>query len=442
MSYNLRLNATTAVMTLAWCLLPASAHAEVDAVLKQALALHADGKAADAFALLSPLQTSRASDPDFDYELGLAATDSGHRGAAIIALQRVLAVQPGNAQARAEIARAYALAGDIDTARAEFNTVVNDPSIPDPVRQRFDQLVRDYDKTIKGGGSSVTGFADIESGYDSNINTATSLTSITLPAFAFFGPAALTGPATKIDDGFVQGQLGVSGKFGIDRQTSAFASVLGLYRGDVNHKAFNQAALTGTLGVSHTLATPDVLSLSGQVQHFRLGNAAYRTSYGAIGQYTHQLDGGRALSLTAQYSYLNYNTDALRDADRYGATASYAGSMVYASLGGGREAPRKAAGKYLAYVFGNANVVAQVPINKLFDVTGTLGVEHRRYEANDPLFLATRVDTQFDASATVRYRLTKWMSVAPKVSYTQNFSKFALYSYKRVTGSLALRAEF
>lgn len=50
--------------------------------------------------------------------------------------------EPDPAAARAELARAYALAGDIDTAREQFATVVDDPSLPDPVRQRFTGFVR------------------------------------------------------------------------------------------------------------------------------------------------------------------------------------------------------------------------------------------------------------------------------------------------------------
>src|SRR3546814_1706558 len=81
-------------------------------------------------------------DPEFDYQLGMAALDAGRYGEAVIALQRVLAVQPNNAPARAELARAYALDGDIDTARAEFATVVDDPTLPHPVHQRFTSYLR------------------------------------------------------------------------------------------------------------------------------------------------------------------------------------------------------------------------------------------------------------------------------------------------------------
>lgn len=101
----------------------APAAAAVDAVVTQALALHGRGDAAGAFALLAPLETTRAGDAEYDYALGLAAADSGRTGIALRALQRVIAVQPENAQARAEIARVYAMAGHVDTS-------ANSPAIP------------------------------------------------------------------------------------------------------------------------------------------------------------------------------------------------------------------------------------------------------------------------------------------------------------------------
>ena len=117
----------------------------------------ASAQADAAWAALARQESTRAGDPAFDYQLGIAALDAGRFGGAIMAFQRVLAVQPGHAQARAELARAYALAGDADTARAQFATVVDDPSLPDPVRQRFTGLVRQLDREIQGGGSNISG---------------------------------------------------------------------------------------------------------------------------------------------------------------------------------------------------------------------------------------------------------------------------------------------
>ncbi|MXP10283.1 tetratricopeptide repeat protein [Altererythrobacter halimionae] len=155
-----------------------------------------DANGADTYETLAARTKERAGDPAFDYQLGIAALDAGRYGEAIIALQRVLAVQPDNAAARAELARAYALAGDIDTARQEFASVVEDPSLPDPVRQRFAGFVRQLDKQIAGGGSDVSGFLDARAGYDSNVNAATDLDTIVIPLFSFLGPGTL-GPLSR-----------------------------------------------------------------------------------------------------------------------------------------------------------------------------------------------------------------------------------------------------
>src|SRR3546814_19492098 len=97
-------------------------------------AADASQAATGSYEQLAAQAEGRIGDPEFDYQLGMAALDAGRYGEAVIALQRVLAVQPNNAPARAELARASALHRDIDTPRAAFPPVLTDPSPPAPVR--------------------------------------------------------------------------------------------------------------------------------------------------------------------------------------------------------------------------------------------------------------------------------------------------------------------
>ncbi|MET0370503.1 MAG: tetratricopeptide repeat protein [Sphingobium sp.] len=429
---------------LAGCMLALSlpAAAEVDDAVKRALALHGQGKPAEAFAILAPLESSRAGDPDFDYALGLAAADSGHHGAAIVALQRVIAEQPNNAPARAEIARVYALAGDIDTARATFDTVVNDPTVPDPVRQRVGRLVRQYDREIAGSGGNLTGFVDAEGGIDSNINSATGLTSITLPVFSFLGPAALGGAATRMDAPYYQAQAGLSGSAGLSRQTAVYASVLGSWRDNLESRLFDQAAVTGTAGIRHAFANRDAFSLSGQGQRFWLGHDGYRTSVGAIGQYTHLIGTGSAVALGAQYHRLNYDGDPLRDADRFAGSLTYTTNILFFGVAGGKENTRRTGADHLGYAFGSAQAGTEYPLSDRAALLAGVSAEHRDYEKSDPLFLRGRKETQVDASIGVRVIVARGFSVRPRVSWTRNFSNIDLYDYSRVTAAIGLRAEF
>lgn len=384
----------------------------------------------------------RAGDPDFDYRLGIAALDAGHYGEAVIALQRVLAVQPDNAPARAELARAYALAGDIDTARQEFATVVDDPSLPDPVRQRFTGFVRQFDRQIGGGGSDVSGFLDARAGHDSNVNAATDLTSIVIPLFSFLGPGTL-GPGAVAQDGeYYELQGGVSAVTAIGRQDRLFASALGNWRDNFDSRAFDQAALTGTAGYAHSFANRDVVSLSGQVQKFWLGHDGYRTSYGVIGQYTKTLDGGRALTLSAQWNRLDYDGAPLRDADRYAVGVGYVTRTIAANLTGGKEEVRRRAGDAESNWFAGASIGGEFPVAAKLALVAGAAFDLRRYDQADVLFLTKRNDERIDLTAGVKFALTDRLFFQPRATWTRNWSNIALYDYERWTVSAGLRLEF
>lgn len=424
------------------CALPGKAQAEVDNLVKQALTLEAQGRMAQAYALLAPVVDARAGDPDFDYALGIAAADSGRPGDAIAAFQRVLAVWPDHAQARAEIARLYAQAGDVDTARAEFATVIQDPTLPDPVRQRVGGLIRDYDRAIRGGGNQLSGFIDADVGYDDNVNSATSLTSITLPVFAFLGPATLGGTASRMSGGFHQVQAGTSGSMAAGRQDRLFASVLGSWRDTWSSEAFDQAAVTATAGGAHTTATGDVVAVSGQAQRFWLGRRGFRTGIGVIGQYTARLRRDRAVSTQLQYFRFDYDGDPSRDAHRYAATLTYSDRTALLSIGGGREATIRDGARNLGYWFGAVQGGSEVPLARAVAIIAGAGIEHRDYDATDPLFLSGRRDTQIDATIGLRLTVRNGIAVRPRATVTRNFSNLSLYDYSRVTGSVGLTFAF
>ncbi|MFM5908880.1 MAG: tetratricopeptide repeat protein [Novosphingobium sp.] len=410
-----------------------------------AAAQSAPGAAAQAdanYRALAAEEASKAGDPAYDYALGIAAADSGRFGAAIIAFQRVLAVQPNHAQARAELARAYAMAGDIDTARQQFATVVDDPSLPDPVRQRFTGFVRQFDRQIRGGGSDLSGFAEAGVGHDSNINAATDLAAITIPLFAALGPGTLGAGARATDDEFYELSSGLSGVVGVGRQDRVYGSLLGNWRDNFGSRTFDQASLTGTAGYAHTFANQDVVSLSGQVQKFWLGHASYRNAYGAIGQYTHRLDGGRALSFSAQWNRLDYDADPLRSADRFTLGAGLVTRNLSASLIGGHEETRQQAGDHNSHSFAGASIGAEFPIMEKLAVVGGAALQYSKYDQADALFLVKREDTRLDLSAGLKFAVMPKVFIQPKATYTRNWSNIALYDHERWTASASLRFEF
>src|SRR5688500_10614205 len=111
-----------------------------DALTDRARHLREQRQARQAYQLLLPQESARAGQPDFDYLLGLAAIDAGEPERGVFALERVLAVQPNNHVARAEIARAYLALGERDAARREFQTV-REQSIPEGAKASIDRYL-------------------------------------------------------------------------------------------------------------------------------------------------------------------------------------------------------------------------------------------------------------------------------------------------------------
>ena len=426
---------------LAACLAASPAWAATDPVTQQATRLVREGHAAQAYALLTPLTDTNAADADFDYTLGLAALDSGHTAEAILALQRALAVRPNFAQARAEIARAYALTGDIDTARKQFDTVAGDPTIPDPVRQRFGALVHGFDK-INQPGLKVSGYAEAGAGYDSNVNAATSQSQLVIPLLSFLGPATLSGAATRQGDGFGSVEGGLTVDYGFDRHSHVFVSGLGSGHINLKQTAFSQAIAVATAGYAYTASNHDVLSLSGQYQRFWLGGTGYRRAAGGTVQYSHVLAPARSLSLAGQFFDIAFPTDPLRNARRYSGSLTYVDGGLLLGLQGGSEDAKAATNRNLSNGFYGARAAAEHALAQRLSIFGNAAVERRDYRAPDTLFLLNRRDTQFDAAAGLRFRLTPRLIATTQGGYTHNTSNIALNQYDRVTGTVSVRVEF
>jgi Flp pilus assembly protein TadD len=88
------------------------------AVVQQTEEVVRSGTAMEAFERLAEQEVRRAGELEFDLALGIAANEAGQFTRAIIALERVLAVQPSHERARAELGRALYGVGDHKAARA------------------------------------------------------------------------------------------------------------------------------------------------------------------------------------------------------------------------------------------------------------------------------------------------------------------------------------
>ena len=173
MSTHRRLNSFVVLLAL-------SSAAAADSVTQQARELLNNQQAASAYELLAPRGEERAGEPDFDYLLGIAALDSGRPGQAVFALERVLAVRPDDALARAEIARAYFALSEYQTSRQEFENAKGNSEVPATARTTMDKYLALIDRAQRGS-QRVSGYIGFSTGYDSNVNSGTDETTVAIP---------------------------------------------------------------------------------------------------------------------------------------------------------------------------------------------------------------------------------------------------------------------
>lgn len=209
---------------LAAAILAASAAGEARGdpqALERARGALAQGNPKQAFEVLSPLERQLAGQPEFDYLLGVAALDSGRLDDAIIAFERVLAVQPNHAGAQMDLARAYYAAGSFDLAEAAFVKLraANPPANALTAIGRYLEAIRERKQQTRAGWQA---YGEAGLGYDTNITgVPTDFGGAALQSFNLSGIEA-TGNSVKRKAPFAQAAVGTEYSYPLSRGWSAF----------------------------------------------------------------------------------------------------------------------------------------------------------------------------------------------------------------------------
>jgi len=434
----------TALAALSLILLLSTASAALaDQVLDQAKRLIEERKAREAYQLLMPLQAKRAGEVEYDYLLGIAALDAGDAQQAVFALERVLAVDPNNLQARAEIARAYFVLGERENARREFNTVSESQKLPEAARTTVDK----YLTLLTPQQTFLNAFLEASVGYDSNVNSATSSNLIAIPALG--GAVGQINPlGTQLPAGFA----GIAGGASVSHALNKEWWVLGnaAYAGKFNfdHTQFN----TGTIDVSAGLRWnrgPNAIVALAQGQSFQVDNSQYRRSLGGTAQWLHNLSARQQITVYGQYATLRYPDQSPRNADRAVGGLAYSQAfegrylpVAFVSGYAGEERDVNDAFSYLGFKPLGLRVGGQVTLHPTVVGFGSFGYEFRSYNGTEPLFLTTRRDDQYDATVGLNYVFAPKWTLRPQVAYTRVLSNIELNSYNRTVASVAVRRDF
>jgi tetratricopeptide (TPR) repeat protein len=417
--------------------------AAADAVTDRAKALLQRQDAQGAYKLLLPLEPQRAGDPEFDYLLGIAALDAGDAERAIFALERVLAVQPDNLQARAEIARAYMATGEREAAKREFEAV-RARQVPADVRATIDRFLSAIAAAER---TRVDKYLEIAFGYDTNVNSATGVSTLAIPALGNLA-FTLDPSLTERDDRFLSLAAGLN----FTRKLNVAWSIVGGFGGNLRQNLsegrFNTDNFDASLGVRYSRGL-NALTLGAQGQSFSVDTDTYRTSSGVVAQWQHSFDERTQATLYGQHAALRYETQPVRNADRSVVGVAFAKAFtgeyapaIFASVYGGEEKELNELFPHLGHELVGVRLGGQWRLGGPWSVFGSVSYEQREYGGIEPLFLVTREDEQTDASAGLSYLWRSGATLRLQVSHAENSSNVALNDFDRTVVSTAVRFNF
>jgi outer membrane protein len=418
--------------------------AEQDSVITQANVLIREGKYEAAYQLLEPLESKRAGEVDYDILFGIAGVESNHATRGAFALERVLALDPTNKDARAEMAKAHFILGEKDAAKAEFNNVLKQN--PDaPTKQSIDKFLAAIEK-LEGSRATYGAYMEFGFGLDSNVSSAPGIKSFAVPAF---GGIRLDLPAASRaqSDHFLQLAGGLSARLPINERLSAFGSVSGTQRMNGDQKAFDNSTLDFNAGLQLQLDKSS-LSLGLQDNHFDLDAAAFRHAYGVTAQWQYNIDAYNQAGVYGQFTRLNYANN-INDAERIviGINAAHAfqdnfNSVIFGSFYGGRERARRIESRDKSQDILGVRAGGQMSFNPTLQMYANTSYEYRNNDTQDPFFLTVRADNQFDFSLGLSYSPVASFTIRPQISYTNNHSNIETNSYDRKTASVLFRKDF
>lgn len=427
---------------LAICFLPFAAVA--DTLTERARSLIEAGKGVEAYRLLEPQEAARAGEPAYDLLLGIAAIDAGQGTRAIFALERVLAVDPNNARARAEIGRAYMAVGEAEAAKTELDTAKKQ-GVPPEVAATIDKLISAIDRTGAANRTAINGFVEATVGYDSNVNAAPNRSSVAIPGLGGL-PFVLSANSRNREDTFGALGAGLTLRQPLGQETAVVAGVAGNQRWNSESGRFNTANLDAYASLVYARER-DVLSLTAQTSELYVASDDFRNATGVTALWQHNVDARNQFSAYAQYSNLQFSTQPVRDADRYVAGAAWAhahsnGMVAYLSGYLAQEKTQKEGVSYLGHDAYGLRTGAQWGLDSRTTLFGSLAYENRRYGGTDPAFLVRRKDQQLNLNLGVSYAFSKDWLLIPQLSWTNNDSNTQLNEYHRETVSVTIRREF
>lgn len=399
------------------------------------------GQAQAAWDIAQQHVAEHAGEPDFDFAAGWAALEAGQPQHAVMALERVLIVQPNHHRARIELARAYFLLGDFSAARREFRAV-EDAGPPVNVRRRIDTFLGEIQRRESAARLQLSGYVELRPGWDSNVASATSDSSIDIPAIGVVSLAD-----AEISDRFLDKNAGLTLARPLDKYRAVFADIAYRDRENVSTQSYDTRTVGLTAGMA-LAGEQDRLRLPVQYQVLYLANKEFRRLVSVGADWSRDLDANNQMLAFGQLGAIRYPDDPLRDVDLLLAGAGWshryakAPLLASASLYIGDESARSSGGDANGRLYYGVRIGGQwsgIPDHTPF---ASLTWQDSGYDAANPVFLRTREERFAEARLGWSWQPQPRWNVTAEMSVVDNRANIALYEYSRRQFSVGARYQF
>ena len=418
-------------------------------LLVDAEALMKAGKPADAYILLEPHEFDRSGEVRFDYLLGIAALDSGKPDKATLAFERVLAEDPGYAGARMDMARAYYELGDLQHAKTEFETVL-DENPSDEARSTIKKYLDDMATRENVSGTHISGYIDGTVGRDTNVNNASDFpNNIITPT--------LISSIDELSDNYLGVAAGGEINHDLDANFRLYAGADLNKRNYYQQKNFDAFSTEERAGMIYGTTTDRYrIGLTGAQN--TLGGASYYDSAGVNGEWRHAPSASKQLSLFGQYVQYRYADTALQLND---INQLVAGVGVLRMLGNGKAAlsgslyfgnendvgpatlARPAGGRTDgAKRFAGIRAGGQAAVSDSAKLFFSAGHQFGYFGDVDPVISGHRIDRLSDLTVGMNWYAGNSWIVRPQIVRYYNASNVASYAYDRNDYSVTIRRNF
>ncbi len=390
-----------------------------------------------AYRLASDLLENFEGDTDFDFQYGLAAIETVHFDQALFAFERLVLNAPNQSRYRLELARTHFYLRNLEHAQLEFQRILN-KKIPAEVRLNVQDFLDQIIKLQRSVEPKFSAVADVASGYDSNINSATDKTFLPNEELVFPVDIQLSDVSRETGSLYVSSLINGTYLRPISHTSSfdvrGFASTR--FNTEISNYDLTTLMAEGGYGFFNKYTGPVKWRLAGRFQNVRLNSANFLnvSSFLTQGSFEHPSGIHLAGAINLAYSTFANNQDG--DLYQLQVNASAASPVQrhawLVSLMLGQDRADHSSNKFNAKRYQSLTLQSMNVWDHKRTYYGSINFTDTDYQAiNELLYNSLRKDSGFNLALGWRYKLDRHVSLHNDFSWNNASSTLEANTFQR-----------